>query len=75
MYLRVVTWLLKDCNSEIVEVTDMNDWLDIKNMCLRVVTCFMKDFHGNDLHVTDVNNWLGFKDVPEGRNTVTGGLP
>ena len=47
MYLRVVTWLLKDCHGNEIEVTDMNDWLGIRLMCLRVVAWLLKDCHGN----------------------------
>jgi hypothetical protein len=47
MSLRVVTWLLKDCHGNEIEVTDMNDWLGIRLMYLRVVTWLLKDCHGN----------------------------
>jgi len=47
MYMRVVTWLLKDCHDNEIEVTDMNDCLRIRHICLRVVTWLLKDCHGN----------------------------
>ena len=52
MYLR----LLKDYHSEIVEVTDMNDWLGIRQLWLRVVVCYLKDYHGNGIEVTDMDD-------------------
>ena len=56
MYLMVVTRLLKDYYSKIVEVTCMNDWLGIRLLCLRVVTWLLNDCHGNEIEVTDMND-------------------
>ena len=38
MYLSVVTWVLKDCHGNEIEVIDMTEWLGIKLVCMRVVT-------------------------------------
>jgi hypothetical protein len=61
MYMRVVTWLLKDCHGNEIEVTGMNDWLGIRLMYMRVVTWLLKDYHGNEIGVTDMNDWLGIR--------------
>ena len=52
MYLRVVTWLLKDCHGNGTELIDVNHWLGIRLVCLRVVTLLQKDHHDNAIEVT-----------------------